>query len=136
MVYAATANDLETYTCEAGVPFEIMGLDICLIATAGVEPLAAFVGKVFLDRPLDHSVFDLKASVDRSTSDPYPYLQDLCTLTRRILGNDPAARCRFEEPFVEPRFQVGDANTEADSQGAIVQVSAALADPGCQVLGL
>ena len=73
--------------------------DISVIATAGVEPLAAFVGKAFLDLPLDHSFFDLKASVDRSTSDPYPYLQDLYTLTRRILGNDPAARRRFEELF-------------------------------------
>lgn len=73
--------------------------DISVLATAGIEPLAAFVGKAFLDRPLDHSFFDLKASVDRSTSDPYPYLQDLYTLTRRILGNDPAARRRFEELF-------------------------------------
>lgn len=73
--------------------------DISVIATAGVEPLAAFVEKAFQGRSLDHSFFDLSASVDRSTADPYPYLQDLYTITMHVLGSDTAARRHFEDLF-------------------------------------
>ena len=73
--------------------------DISVIATAGVEPLTAFVEKAFRGRSLDRSYFDLTASVDRDTKEPYPYLQDLYTLTTRVLGDDHAAQRRFQELF-------------------------------------
>jgi hypothetical protein len=73
--------------------------DISVIATAGVEPLTAFVEKAFQGRSLDRSYFDLTASVDRSATEPYPYLQDLYTLTMRVLKDEPAEQRRFQELF-------------------------------------
>lgn len=73
--------------------------DISVLAMAGVEPLAAFVEKTFHHRSLDDSYFNLSASVDQSTTEPYPYLQDLYTLTMRLLAHDPAQQRHFQKLF-------------------------------------
>lgn len=73
--------------------------DISVIDTAGVEPLTDFVEKAFKGRSLDNSYFNLSASVDQSTTEPYRYLQDLYTLTTRVLGNDTASKRRFDQLF-------------------------------------
>ncbi|MEX1117721.1 MAG: clostripain-related cysteine peptidase [Terrimicrobiaceae bacterium] len=73
--------------------------DMSIIATAGIEPLANYVSALFANRPLDSSFFSLAASVDRSTSEPYPYLQDLYTLTTRLIGRNAAEQKRFDDLF-------------------------------------
>lgn len=73
--------------------------DISLLDMAGVQDLADFVKKAFAGKALDESYFGLSASVDRSTSEPYPYLQDLHSITTKVLGEDATAKEAFEKLF-------------------------------------
>lgn len=73
--------------------------DISLLDMAGVQGLVDFVKKAFEGRQLDESYLNLGRPVDRTSSKPPPYLQDLYGISMQLLDEDAAAKEQFEKLF-------------------------------------